>query len=177
MESSSSGPVRQDSDAERTRGLIDPEQLARWNDYGGTIADQMATLAALDVGPMSTPIAYTSPHDPSASWEKRMRGYMHANCSHCHNPKGAARTSGLHLDPHTPVSIAYGLCKPPVAAGGGTGGRLEDIHPGSPEKSVLSYRVGSDKPGDMMPELGRTLVHREGLELLNRWIASLPGDC
>ena len=36
---------------------------------------------------------------------------------------------------------------------------------------------GSDKPGDMMPELGRTLVHREGLELLNRWIASLPGDC
>ncbi|WP_193452969.1 SO2930 family diheme c-type cytochrome [Pseudomonas nitroreducens] len=114
---------------------------------------------------------------PGEGLEKQARSYLDANCSHCHNPKGAARTSGLHLDPHTPVSIAYGLCKPPVAAGGGTGGRLEDIHPGSPEKSVLSYRVGSDKPGDMMPELGRTLVHREGLELLNRWIASLPGDC
>jgi uncharacterized repeat protein (TIGR03806 family) len=111
------------------------------------------------------------------SLEKQARSYLDANCSHCHNPKGAARTSGLYLDPHTPVSIAYGICKPPVAAGGGTGGRLEDIHPGSPEKSVLSYRVGSDKPGDMMPELGRTLVHREGLEMLNRWIASLPGDC
>lgn len=109
--------------------------------------------------------------------EKQARSYLDANCSHCHNPKGAARTSGLYLDPHTPVSIAYGICKPPVAAGGGTGGRLEDIHPGSPDKSVLSYRVGSDKPGDMMPELGRTLVHREGLEMLNRWIASLSGDC
>lgn len=109
--------------------------------------------------------------------EKQARSYLDANCSHCHNPKGAARTSGLYLDPHTPVSIAYGVCKPPVAAGGGTGGRLEDIHPGSPEKSVLSYRVGSDRPGDMMPELGRALVHREGLEILNRWIGSLPGDC
>ena len=42
---------------------------------------------------------------------------------------------------------------------------------------MLTYRVGSDKPGEMMPELGRALVHKEGLEVLERWIAGLSGGC
>ena len=64
-----------------------PEQLARWYDYDGAIADQLATLVALGILPTSTPPAFTAPHDPSATPERRMRGYMAANCSHCHNPQ------------------------------------------------------------------------------------------
>jgi len=29
----------------------------------------------------------------------------------------------------------------------------------------------------MMPELGRSLVHEEGLKLIRDWISSIPGQC
>lgn len=109
--------------------------------------------------------------------EAQVRSYLDANCSHCHNREGPGRTSGLYLDPTTPLSIAYGLCKQPVAAGKGSGDRLVDIHPGAPEKSVLSFRLHSTDPSIMMPELGRSTSHREGLEVIDRWIASLDGEC
>lgn len=111
------------------------------------------------------------------SLERQARSYLDANCAHCHNPKGPARTSGLLLDPATPLGIPVGLCKQPVAAGKGSGDRLVDIHPGHPEKSVLIYRVESVDPSVMMPELGRSVVHQEGGELLTRWIVSLDGGC
>jgi hypothetical protein len=38
-------------------------------------------------------------------------------------------------------------------------------------------RVGSSEPGTMMPELGRSLVHAEGLALLTNWIARMDGRC
>lgn len=109
--------------------------------------------------------------------QAQARSYLDANCSHCHNPQGPGRTSGLYLDPATPLSIAYGLCKQPVAAGKGSGDRLVDIHPGAPEKSVLSFRLHSTDPSIMMPELGRSTSHRAGLEVIDRWIASLVGEC
>lgn len=111
------------------------------------------------------------------SLEAQARSYLDANCAHCHNREGPGRTSGLYLDPDTPLGIAYGLCKPPVAAGKGSGDRLVDIHPGAPEKSVLSFRLHSADPSAMMPELGRSTAHREGLEVIDRWIASLEGEC
>jgi len=111
------------------------------------------------------------------SLEQQARSYLDANCSHCHNPKGPGRTSGLLLDPATAIGISYGLCKQPVAAGKGSGDRLVDIHPGQPDKSVLLFRVESVDPSIMMPELGRSTVHTEGVDVLQRWIASLQGDC
>ena len=81
------------------------------------------------------------------------------------------------LNPDTAIGISYGLCKQPVAAGKGSGDRLVDIHPGQPDKSVLLFRVESVDPSIMMPELGRSTVHAKGVEVLQRWIASLQGDC
>ncbi|KAF1052830.1 MAG: hypothetical protein GAK43_01727 [Stenotrophomonas maltophilia] len=144
-------------------------QLRHWQAQG-----LLTGLPALETVPRNS--LWGQPR-PGESLDAQARSYLDANCAHCHNPRGAGRTSGLYLDPQSPLDVNHGLCKQPVAAGGGTGGRLEDIHPGHPELSVLTYRVGSDKPGEMMPELGRSLVHREGLELLERWIAQLPGNC
>jgi hypothetical protein len=64
-----------------------------------------------------------------------------------------------------------------VAAGKGTGDRLFDIVPGQPEASIMPFRVGSTEGGVMMPELGRSTVHAEGLALLNEWIRQLDGRC
>ena len=37
----------------------------------------------------------------------------------------------------------------------------------------MVYRMGSNDPGVMMPELGRTLVHAEGVALVADYIESL----
>ena len=73
--------------------------------------------------------------------------------------------------------VNMGVCKPPVAAGGGAGDRLYSIVPGEPDESILLYRMEHDDPAIMMPELGRATAHAEGVALIRDWIASLPGDC
>jgi hypothetical protein len=35
----------------------------------------------------------------------------------------------------------------------------------------------STEPDVAMPELGRALLHEEGIALVRRWIASLSGEC
>jgi hypothetical protein len=70
-----------------------------------------------------------------------------------------------------------GLCKPPVAAGKGTGDRLSGIVPGQPDASIMTFRMASTEGGVMMPELGRNTVDEDGLRLVRQWVASLPGRC
>ena len=72
---------------------------------------------------------------------------------------------------------ALGQCKPPIAAGRGSGGHLYSIVPGHADESILRFRLATNDPGMMMPELGRSLVHKEGLALINGWINSLEGQC
>jgi uncharacterized repeat protein (TIGR03806 family) len=115
--------------------------------------------------------------DGEAPLGDRARAYVDINCGHCHNPKGLARTTGLYLDAGTAVPEQIGLCKPPVAAGPGTGDRMFDIVPGQPDQSILIYRVESSRLGIMMPELGRTMIHKEGVALLRDWVQAWPGSC
>ncbi|SEA36943.1 SO2930 family diheme c-type cytochrome [Microbulbifer marinus] len=115
--------------------------------------------------------------DASLTLEERARAYLDINCGHCHNPSGAADTSGLMLAHNEQDRRRLGLCKPPVAAGTGSGNRLFAIVPGAPDQSILNFRVESTDPGAMMPELGRSLVHEEGTALLREWVASMPGSC
>jgi uncharacterized repeat protein (TIGR03806 family) len=107
----------------------------------------------------------------------RAMAYLEINCGHCHRPEGPANTSGLHLTTLESDPAHLGFCKSPVAAGKGSGGLRYDIHPGQPDSSILVYRMEQQDPGVRMPELGRQLLHREGVDLIRQWIASLSGDC
>jgi len=112
--------------------------------------------------------------DPgSGTLNERARAYLDINCAHCHNAQAPANTSGLLLDYYQQDSTALGMLKPPVAAGRGSGSRQYDILPGHPRESILWYRMSSTDPGEMMPELGRKLVHEEGLALIEAWIQNL----
>jgi uncharacterized repeat protein (TIGR03806 family) len=115
--------------------------------------------------------------DDSQPLEARARAYLEINCGHCHNPHGPADTTALTFDVGSPVDRHLGLCKPPVAAGRGTGNHLFDIVPGHPDDSILPFRVASREPGVMMPEQGRGTVHLEGVALIRAWIAAMPGNC
>jgi len=115
--------------------------------------------------------------DASEPLNARARAYLDVNCAHCHNPWGPADTSGLHLNVEAPVGPNLGLCKPPIAAGRGSGGLRFSLVPGAPERSILLHRMISDEPDVMMPEIGRALAHAEGVALIEAWIGSLDGGC
>ena len=116
-------------------------------------------------------------HDPMANIEDRARAYLDINCGHCHNAHGAADTSGLLLDRSATDARQMGRCKPTIAAGHGSGGRTFGIVPGKPDDSILLWRMQTTDPGGRMPEIGRSLVDTEGVDLIRDWIASQPGAC
>lgn len=116
-------------------------------------------------------------HDPSSgTLDERARAWLDISCAHCHNPKGAARTSGLDLS-LTAQPEALGVCKPPVATGRGSAGRQFDIVPGKPDESIIMARLESVEPEIKMPELGRTLVDVQGTALIREWVSAMRGSC
>ena len=115
---------------------------------------------------------------PSADWvngelDDRARAYLDVNCAHCHRRDGSASNSGLFLTYGEDDPVAWGRLKRPVAAGRGSGGLDFDIAPGDPAASIMLYRMRSTDPGVMMPELGRSLPHPDGIDLIEAWIASM----
>jgi len=109
----------------------------------------------------------------SGTLEERAIAYLDINCGPCHNPEGPAKTSGLNLTVFETDPYKLGFMKPPVAAGKASGNLLHDIVPGKPEKSILLHRMNSTDPEVMMPELGRALIHEEGVALIQKWIEQL----
>ena len=66
-----------------------------------------------------------------------------------------------------------GIYKKPVAAGRASADLKYSIVPGRPNESILLHRMNSLDPGVMMPESGRSLLHTEGVKLINDWINGL----
>jgi uncharacterized repeat protein (TIGR03806 family) len=143
-------------------------QLAHW---------QKAGLLAGAPQPAQAPrnARWDDPHD--ADVEARARAYLDVNCGHCHRPRGAASTSGLLLHAQETDRVRLGACKIPIATGRGSGDALFDIVPGAPDQSILLHRMLSTEADVAMPEVGRSLVHAEGVALIRDWIVSLHGGC
>ncbi len=120
-------------------------------------------------------INWSNPGD--ATLEERARAYLDVNCAHCHNPNGAADTSALNLNIDAELDRHFGICKPPVAVGRGSGNRTYDIYPGRAEDSILLFRMENADPAIAMPELGRASNHIEAIAVVRDWINSLPGSC
>lgn len=118
---------------------------------------------------------FDDPNDGNIN--ERARAYLDINCGHCHNPDGPANNSGLSLYFHEQNPTAIGICKPPVAAGQGAGGFEYSIVPGQPDSSIMAFRMNSVELEIAMPELSRSVIHTEGVELIRDWISTLDGDC
>ncbi|HEY4308489.1 MAG TPA: SO2930 family diheme c-type cytochrome [Pirellulales bacterium] len=140
-------------------------QLAHWTRIGA-----LTGAPTPDAAPRLA--VWDDPH--SGTLDARARAWLEINCAHCHNPKGPARNSGLDLTIAQTNPTAWGIMKPPVAAGRGSGRLAWDIVPGKPDESILVFRTGSTDAGIMMPELGKRLIHEEGLALVREWIAAMP---
>lgn len=143
-------------------------QLDHWTQEG------ILTGAPADKGSIDTIPLWG---DVTADLDDRARGYLDVNCMHCHSPGGAADTSGLYLEYSRPFGFDVGECKPPVAAGGGSGGLDYVIVPGNAAESIMDFRMDSNETSVRMPEIGRSIIHTEGVALVRDWINSLSGSC
>jgi len=109
-------------------------------------------------------------------------GYLHANCAHCHNPRGIGRPYTnirleLSVDETSPEDTQIYATTVDVPLQYWTEFRQMDfdlrIVPGDPDASGLVYRMGQRSPDAAMPPLGTELVHADGVGLVRDWILSL----
>lgn len=106
--------------------------------------------------------------------DQRARAYLDVNCAHCHTKGGDAYNTGLFLEYQQTDPFHIGIRKAPVSAGGGAGGLNFDIIPGDAVHSILAFRMNSTEPGTAMPELARTVIHKEAVKLIVEWINKMP---
>ena len=149
-------------------------QLNRSHTYQSTPGDQLDTLGQLGYIDRSPPTAdrphLADPHDPSADLGDRARSYLQANCAHCHRlHAGGSVLSLMHFD--LPLAETKMLARPSQGTFGIPAAQV--IAPGDPFRSVLLYRMSKLGPG-RMPRLGSAAVDLFGVDLISRWLASLP---
>lgn len=142
--------------------------------YGGAYVNQIEYLSnkgLLDLTKVNA--AHEKMVDwqnPEVSLNARAMAYLDINCAHCHSEDGSASNTGLFLHYNQTDPFRQGVMKTPVSAAQGSGGYDYNIVPGHPERSILLYRMNSVAAGVAMPEEGRTLVHEEGVALIEEWI-------
>jgi uncharacterized repeat protein (TIGR03806 family) len=110
----------------------------------------------------------------SGSLDARARAYLDNNCAHCHQPGGTAGYTGVDLRLTMTGDLRnLGVCKSPNSSGR-VGTLSYDLVPGAPDQSILLARMQSVRPKEMMPQIGRSVVHEEGVALLREWIQAMP---
>jgi len=109
-------------------------------------------------------------------------GYLHANCGSCHNPRGTAWPDTqmlLRLDVDgraaqtsfvfdSVVNQRLQYYRPE------DGAITSRVVPGHPESSGLIARMQVRGPMEQMPPLATERVDDAGVDLVSRWITSLP---
>ena len=114
--------------------------------------------------------------DTTKPLDLRLRSYVDINCAHCHQNDARCDYRPLRFafsETSNPTNI--GIC---VTADEILGPSLEQlITPGNFDKSVVHFRLISNDESERMPLLGRTIVHDEGVSLLEQWILSLTQTC
>jgi len=92
--------------------------------------------------------------DESLTTEERSRAYLDANCAHCHRAGGSYNTAyGDHF---------YLNYEAPLGSS-----NIDEY------AVAIQDRMNSFIPSYFMPYLGTTVIHDEGVELINEWIATL----
>lgn len=115
---------------------------------------------------------------PGTPAERAALGYLHANCSHCHNLSGAARSSDKCLNPTRSLSFDLDFTLRPdeltsveqTAARRTAIGKV--IEPGRPAASKV-VALMSKRGGSQMPPIATEHVDQAGLETIRAWIRAL----
>jgi uncharacterized repeat protein (TIGR03806 family) len=105
----------------------------------------------------------------------RVRSYVDINCAHCHQDQARCDYRPMRFSFNlTDIDSNIGIC---VNGDEAIGEIQKIIMPGNSSKSILHYRISTNDESERMPLLGRTIVHDEGVALIEEWINSLTQRC
>jgi uncharacterized repeat protein (TIGR03806 family) len=102
----------------------------------------------------------------------RGKAYLDANCAFCHRQGGTANANGLFINwDYEGEEIHTGIFKIPTNY---NAPQLQyDIVPGSPDESILLYRMTQTQAPDVMPQIGRSINDDEGIEIIREYIYNI----
>lgn len=119
---------------------------------------------------------------PGTELDRKFFGYLHANCGHCHNPKGTANSqTGLDMwlkvadleGAVSQLSVYQGLVGTDIAwLGGDHPAAPKRVAPGSLTDSAVYQRFIKKAEVWSMPPLGTEVVDPDGKKLMEDWIAA-----
>lgn len=155
---------------------VNTAQMNRDHDYGGVVANQLATLEHIGLFDRKLPAApdklekLADYRDPTANLDARARSYLHANCSHCHRKWGGGNAE-FQLLATLPVN-ELGIVD--VKPGQGTFDLRDPriLFPGDPARSMLHHRMTRLGLG-RMPHIASTVVDTEAVKLIGDWIKAM----
>ena len=159
------GPKPQNLNTVYNYGKFSRNQLEYWKRIGyidNTLPNLASIYSAVDWRDTSKPLEF------------RAKSYIDINCAHCHRVGGHCdyvpqRFNFSNMDMYT-----FGICLPPLF-------NIPDnpyvINAGDADHSELMYRINTNEGSEMMPIIGRTIIHEEGVALMREYINSLPNPC
>ncbi len=104
----------------------------------------------------------------------RVRSYLDINCAHCHQQNSHCDYRPMRFAfSETTTAANLGICIPPQDLSIGAG-ISSVIQPNNTSRSMLFYRLNTTEESYRMPLLGRTMIHSEGITMIQQWINSLP---
>jgi uncharacterized repeat protein (TIGR03806 family) len=151
-------------------------QMNRDHDYGGVIANQLATLEHIGLFADKLPKEpeklpkLADFNDESQPVAVRARSYLHSNCAHCHMKWGGGNAEFKLL---STVSLKeMGIVNVKAAHGdfGIKGAKL--LVPGHPEQSMIHHRMAMTGLG-RMPHIGSKVVDEQAVRIVGEWIRQM----
>ena len=157
---------------------VKPQNLNHNHTYGNVSKKILQKL--VDQGYLENfPSSITSTvdyHDVTQPVDLRLRSYLDINCAHCHQDQARCYYRPVRFSfSQTGIDANIGIC---LVADEEISPTLQKIiSPGNFSKSIMHFRLSSNEESQRMPLLGRTIVHDEGVALLEQYISSLTQTC
>ena len=156
---------------------IKPQNLNSNITYPEGNKNQLQKLIEVGYLENGLPINITSVvdyNDNSKNIDTRVRSYFDINCAHCHQDGGSADyVTQLRLAFNKTVNPSnMGVCIAGLSPIPGIN-RSRLVTPNNIVESSLYFSMNTNLSIYRMPRLGRTILHKEGLQLVQQWINSL----
>ncbi len=108
--------------------------------------------------------------DTSKPLELRARSYIDINCANCHRTGGHCDYVAMRFNFSNTNLQTVGLCMEPSTL-------VENgpyvINGGDADASALVLRMNTVEESMRMPNIGRSVIHEEGVQLMRDWINTL----
>jgi hypothetical protein len=137
-------------------------------------------FSALQLGDVSQlPLSNPPPAGAPFAAPNAALGYLHANCGHCHNPKGDAWSNSnmiLRLDVAETTAASTKIVQTTVGVDVQQWlghGYTKRIVAGDPATSAIFARISQRGANLQMPPIATEFVDPAGVELVRTWIQSL----